>query len=101
MTKLLESISPGEILLEEFMKPMNISQNKLARDIDVPIGRINEIVHGQRTITPDTALRLATYFGTTPEFWVNLQTRFDLKIAKRKFGASIQKAIRPIQAKAV
>src|ERR1700687_301014 len=96
----LKPITPGEILLEEFMRPMGISQNKLSRDIDAPVGRINEIVHGNRAITPDTALRLSAYFGTTPEFWMNLQSRFDLKIAKRKFGDSIQKAVRPIRARA-
>jgi len=100
MSEALEPVSPGEILLEEFMKPMGISQNKLSRDIDAPVGRINEIVHGVRAVTPDTALRLAAYFGTTPEFWMNLQSRFDLKIAKRRLGASIQKAVRPLQTKA-
>ena len=98
MTEQLEPITPGEILLEEFMRPMDISQNKLARDIDVPIARINDIVHGRRGITADTALRLATYFGTTPEFWMNLQTRHDLKTARRKMGSAVQKAIRPIRA---
>jgi len=98
MTDRLEPITPGEVLLEEFMRPMDISQNKLARDIDVPIARINDIVHGRRGITADTALRLATYFGTTPEFWMNLQTRHDLKMARRKMGSAVQKAIRPIRA---
>jgi len=77
---------------------MEISQNKLARDIDVPIARINDIVHGRRGITADSALRLATYFCTTPEFWMNLQIRHDLKMARRKMGATVQKAIRPIRA---
>ncbi len=98
MVKLLEPITPGEILLEEFMKPLGISQNKLARDIDVAVARINDIVHGRRAITPDTALRLAYYFGMSPEFWINLQSRFDLKIAKRDFGPTIEKRIRPIAA---
>jgi addiction module HigA family antidote len=87
MAKIFKPIPPGEILFEEFMKPMGISQNKLGRDIDVHVGRINEIIHGKRVMTPDTALRLAAYFRTTPEFWMNLQSRYDLKIAKRKKGA--------------
>ena len=94
----LEPITPGEILLKEFLEPMGISQNKLARDIDVPITRINDIIHAKRGITVDTALRLATYFGTTPEFWINLQTRYDLKRAKRDLWPSIEKTIRPVQA---
>lgn len=74
-------IHPGEILLEEFLRPMNISQNKLAMDIHVPAPRINAIVRGQRAITADTALRLGKYFGTSPEFWSNLQTNYDLCVA--------------------
>lgn len=69
---------PGEILLEEFLKPMNISQNKLAIELRVPVHRINEIVHGRRGITADTALRLSAYFGTTADFWLNLQSKYDL-----------------------
>ena len=97
MAKKLDLIFPGEILLEEFMKPMSISQNKLARDIDVPIARINDIVHGRRGITADTALRLSKYFKTTAEFWMNLQSRYDLKVAKREVWPSVEKNIRPIQ----
>ncbi len=74
-------IHPGEILLEEFLNPMNISQNKLAMDIHVPTPRINAIVRGTRTITADTALRLGKYFGTGPEFWCNLQSNYDLCLA--------------------
>ena len=74
-------IHPGEILLEEFLKPMNISQNKLAMDIHVPAPRIYAIVRGTRAITADTALRLGKYFGTGPEFWCNLQTNYDLCVA--------------------
>ncbi len=96
MPKKLKPILPGEILLEEFMIPLGISQNKLARDIDVPVGRINDIVHGKRGITADTALRLAKYFKTTPEFWIHLQGRYDLKIAKNDHGRAIEKSIRPI-----
>jgi antitoxin HigA-1 len=75
-------IHPGEILSEEFLKPMKISQSTLSRDIDVPVPRINQIVLGRRAITVDTALRLAKYFGTSPEFWLNLQTRYDLESAR-------------------
>jgi antitoxin HigA-1 len=100
MLEKLEPITPGEILAKEFMEPLNISQNKLARDIDVPLGRISEIVRGKRSITTDTALRLGLYFGTTPEFWINLQSRFDLKIAKRDLFPAIQRNIRPMGKKA-
>lgn len=77
-------IHPGEILMEEFLKPMNISQNKLAMDIHVPAPRINAIARGARAITADTALRLGKYFGTGPEFWINLQTNYDLCVAAAK-----------------
>lgn len=100
MTKLLDPITPGEILLEEFMNPMKISQNKLARDIDVPVGRISDIVRGVRAITTDTALRLALYFGNSPEFWMNLQMRYDLKVAKRELLPRIEGNIRPIAKRA-
>ncbi len=81
-TKLLEPIHPGEILMEEFLKPMDISQYRLAKDINVPARRINEIVQGKRSITPDTALRLSRYFGLSERFWVNLQARYDLEKEK-------------------
>jgi len=97
MARKLKPVTPGEILLEEFMNPLGISQNKLARDIDVPVGRISDIVQGKRTITPDTALRLGLYFGTTPEFWVNLQSRYDLKIAKHELLPRIERDVRPAQ----
>lgn len=100
MAKILEPITPGEILEEEFLKPLGLSQNKLARDIDVPPGRINDIVNGRRGISSDTALRFAIYFGMTPEFWVNLQSRYDLKISKRDLLPEIEKGIRPIQREA-
>ena len=96
MTEQLELITPGEVLLEEFMKPLGVSQNKLARDLDVPMDRINKIVHGRRAITADTALRLARYFNTTPEFWLNLQTRYELKKARRELGGAIERDIRSI-----
>ena len=82
-------IHPGEILSEEFLKPMNISQNKLARDIHVPAPRINAIVKGIRSITADTALRLGKYFGTGPEFWCNLQSNYDLCAAAAKAEAEL------------
>lgn len=84
MTKKLDPIHPGEILLEEFLKPMGISQYRLAKDISVPPRRINEIVLGKRAITPDTALRLSLYFGLSERFWINLQTRYDLEVEKDK-----------------
>jgi addiction module HigA family antidote len=100
MPKELNPITPGEILREEFMIPLGISQNKLARDLDVPVGRIHDILKGRRTITPDTALRFSVYFKTTPEFWLNLQSRFDLKIARRDLLPAIAKGVRPFETKA-
>jgi addiction module HigA family antidote len=85
MTK-LANIHPGEILLEEFLIPMEISQNRLARDIGVPPRRINEIVHGKRAVTADSALRLARYFGTSEAFWMGLQADYDLEEAREKLG---------------
>ena len=98
MHKNLDPILPGEILWKEFMEPLTISQNKLARDIDVPVTRVGDIVHGRRGISADSALRLAVYFGTTPEFWLNLQTRYDLKVSKRDLLPAIEKNVRPLQA---
>ena len=86
--KTFEPIHPGEILDEEFLKPMKISQSKLARDIDVPHRRINEIIRGKRSMTPDTAVRLSIYFGTTAEFWMNLQTIYELRILQEKIPYS-------------
>lgn len=79
--KKLSPVHPGEILLEEFLKPLKISQNRLGRDLGVPAQRINEIIRARRAITVDTALRLAKYFGTTPQFWLNLQAHYDLEMA--------------------
>jgi addiction module HigA family antidote len=79
----IDLICPGEILLEEFLKPNHISQTKFAGDLDIPVSRINEIVKGQRSITPDTAIRFAEYFDTTVNFWLNLQNDFDIEKAKR------------------
>jgi addiction module HigA family antidote len=84
---------PGEVLLEEFLKPLGISQNKLALDIRVPGTRILEIVHGRRAITPETALRLARYFGTSPEFWLNLQQNYDLSKARVENEATIEQQV--------
>jgi addiction module HigA family antidote len=89
MTKIIKPIHPGEILYEEFLKPLGVSQYRLAKDIVVSARRINEIVHGTRSITADTALRLARYFGTSPQFWLNLQTRFDLETETAKIGSQI------------
>ncbi|NVM25294.1 MAG: HigA family addiction module antidote protein [Desulfobacterales bacterium] len=80
--KKLPPIHPGEILRSEFLEPMGISQYRLAKDISVPPRRINEIVHGKRSITADTALRLARFFGMSPQFWLNLQTRYDLEVTE-------------------
>jgi len=82
MNKQLPPIHPGEILMEEFLEPMKISQYRLAKDINVPPRRINEIVHGKRSITADTALRLGRFFGMSPQFWLNLQTRYDLEVTE-------------------
>src|SRR5437762_1837922 len=86
-------IHPGEILLQEFLQPLGISQYRLAKDVSVPPRRINEIVRGQRAITADTALRLARYFRTTDRFWLNLQTRYDLELEKDKLGSRLQKEV--------
>jgi antitoxin HigA-1 len=86
-------IHPGEILLEEFLEPMEVSQYRLAKDISVPARRINEIVHGKRGITADTALRLARYFGTTDRFWMNLQTHYDLEIETRRLRGRLAKEV--------
>ena len=94
----LQPIHPGEILLEEFLKPMGISQYRLARDINVPPRRINEIVHGTRAITADTALRLSRYFGTSERFWLNLQTRYDIEVEKDRLGDSLEKEVQSLAA---
>jgi len=94
MTKKLPPINPGDILLEEFLEPMNISQAKLARDINVPANRVNQIINGKREISTDTALRLGKYFGIEPEFWLNLQMRFNMKIVKEKTGKQIDKDVK-------
>jgi antitoxin HigA-1 len=90
-------VHPGEILQEEFLAPLGVSQYRLAKAVDVPARRINEIVHGQRRITADTALRLSRYFGTSERFWLNLQARYDLEIEKDRLGAALED-IRPLSA---
>lgn len=90
----LPPVHPGEILLAEFLAPLGLSQYRLSHDISVPPRRINEIVHGKRGITADTALRLARYFGTTERFWLNLQTRFDLERERDNLGARLEKEVR-------
>ncbi len=100
MARKLRPISPGEILSMEFLKPLGISQSRLARDLAVPVGRINDIIQGKRSITPDTALRLAVYFNMTPEFWMNLQSHYDLKLAKRNLLPKIERSVRSAEKRA-
>jgi len=97
MTTLLDEIHPGEILLEEFMKPMGITGRQLASDIDVSPSRISEIVHGTRPISADTALRLGLFFSMEPRFWLNLQAEYDLRMMQRKLAATIAPRIRVFQ----
>ena len=94
MTKKIDAIHPGEILLEEFLIPMEISQYRLAKDISVPARRINEIVLGKRSITTDTALRLSEYFGLSERFWLNLQMKYNLEIEKDKLKGRIRKEVK-------
>ncbi len=94
MKRKLPPIHPGEILLEEFLKPMGISQYRLAKDINVPPRRINEIVHGKRAVSPDTALRLSRYFGLSERFWMNLQMGYDLEIEKDRLQDRLEKEVR-------
>ena len=91
--KLLEPIHPGEILLEEFMRPMDISINRLACDVSVAPGRISAIVNGKRAISADTALRLGRYFGVSAEIWVGLQADYDLRLAQRTVGAEVERRV--------
>src|SRR5687767_5623608 len=93
-SKLIANITPGEILHEEFLKPMGITQYRLAKDIGVPPRRINEIVKGLRAITADTALRLGKYFGMTPEFWLNLQTHYDLEQEQQRLAGRLEKEVK-------
>jgi len=97
MAELLEEIHPGEILHEEFMKPMGISARQLAADIDVSPSRISELVHGNRPITADTALRLGLFFSMEPRFWINLQAEYDMRMATRNLQKKIAPRIRVFQ----
>jgi antitoxin HigA-1 len=97
MSRKIEPIHPGEILLEEFLKPMEISQYRLAKDINVPARRINEIVLGKRAITANTALRLSAYFGLSERFWLNLQMKYNLEIQKDKLGGRLKKEIKKLE----
>ena len=96
-TNQMRPIHPGEILREEFLVPMEMSANALAMELHVPAPRINDVVRERRSITPDTALRLARYFGTTPLFWLNLQSSFDLRKAEVELGKKISAEVRPLQ----
>ena len=100
MARLLEPIHPGEILREEFLKPMGISQYRLAKDISVPPRRINEIVHGKRSVTADTALRFGRFFGMSPQFWLNLQTRYDLEVTEDLLGNRLEKEVHRLESNA-
>ncbi|MBS3908124.1 MAG: HigA family addiction module antidote protein [Actinobacteria bacterium] len=94
MKKKLHSVHPGEVLLEEFLKPMGMSQNRLAINIGVPARRINEIVLGKRSITADTALRLARFFGTSAEFWLGLQAQYDLDVTTEALGERLEREVK-------
>ena len=98
MARKLKPVHPGEILREEFMRPLGLSMNKLALDLRVPVTRIAEIVHQRRAITTDTALRLGRYFKTTPVFWMNLQVRYDLEVAEDEQGEKIARDVQPLEA---
>lgn len=91
----IEPIHPGEVLLEDFLKPLDVSQYSLAKAMGVPARRVNEIVHGKRAITADTALRLGRYFGVSPQSWMNLQTHYDLEIAEIKLGERLEQEVHP------
>ncbi len=93
----LAPIHPGEVLLADFLKPLGLSQYRLAQDISVPPRRINEIVHGMRAVTVDTALRLGRYFGTSERFWLNLQARFDLETQRDTLGSRLEKEVRVLE----
>jgi addiction module HigA family antidote len=95
MPKMLPPIHPGEILREDVLEPLNLSVNQLAKALAVDAARLNEIARGRRGITADTALRLARYLGTTPEFWLNLQTRYDLQVAKQAKAKEIDRVVKP------
>lgn len=93
MPEKLPPVHPGEVLMEEFLLPLGVSQYRLAKDTGVPPRRINEIVHGKRAITADTALRLSRFFGTSEPFWINLQTHYDLEVAKDRLGGRLERDV--------
>lgn len=95
MSEKLNPVHPGEVLLDEFLKPMSLNQNRLAIDIGVDARRINEIVLGVRSVTADTALRLARYFGISPQFWLGLQAEYDLDVASDRLGKRLEREVRP------
>lgn len=95
MAKKLFPVHPGEVLLEEFIKPMNLSQNRVAIEIGVDVRRINAIVLGKRSVTADTALRLARFFGNSPQFWLGLQSQYDLDVAADALGERLEREVRP------
>jgi addiction module HigA family antidote len=97
MADKLSPIHPGEVLLEEFIKPMSLTQNRLAIDIGVDARRINEIVLGKRSITADTALRLGRFFGNSPQFWLGLQSQYDLDLAEDQLGKRLEREVRPLE----
>jgi addiction module HigA family antidote len=98
MARKLPPVHPGEVLLEEFLSPLGVSQYRLAKETSVPPRRINEIVRGSRSITADTALRLARYFGTSERFWLNLQARYDLEVAKDRLGDRLAREVKVLAA---
>jgi addiction module HigA family antidote len=98
--KRLAPIHPGEILEEEFMRPLGLSANALAKAVDVPVTRVSEIVRGRRGVTADTALRLGRFLGTSPELWLGLQSEYDLRLAKQESGPSIESRVVPLKAAA-
>jgi antitoxin HigA-1 len=95
MSEKLNPVHPGEVLLDEFLKPMSLNQNRLAIDIGVDARRINEIVLGVRSVTADTALRLSRYFGVSPQFWLGLQAEYDLDVASDRLGKRLERGVRP------
>lgn len=99
-TKRIPNIHPGEVLLEEFMKPLKLSQYRVAKDIHVTPRRIDEIVHGQRAISADTALRLGRYFVVSPQFWMNLQAHFDLEEERARLSGRLEKEVHPVRSRA-
>lgn len=98
MPEYYDPITPGEVLQTEFMEPLRVSQNQLARDIDVPVSRVAGIIKGSRAITADTALRFGQYFGTSPDMWLRLQAQYDLRLAQRTTWPKIKSRIRPHEA---